>query len=719
MARIPGVDSFSQTPGLAPRGGFTSSYNAVTAKENLRGQQELGRGVEAYGTQLREQETAQLEKFNQLRVQDALNQLASEEARLAYDPTEGFNNRKGKQAFVNDAGVSLEEEYTGKYRETVSKIGSGLGNPAQRQAFEMAAQQRGASFQSGLIKHYSTEARNYEESVYDGTIKTLTEQMPRFASNPEALRGLVGSTDQPGTILGAATAKARLRGLSDIEAAADANSLAAKAVHNTISASIELGEYDSAEKMYNTYGDMLGGDGVRLIRPMKILKDTRQAQAALHEGRKDVAWRSDTSDIGRLHRLQLFAESSNTQAINGKLQKTTVRGKDYVGIGAMGEEAAIDAAKALGIPLNLELMRAPTEEGENYNGMLSRKYLELKLAEFGGDIPAALGAYNWGSKGVKEAMVLAKITGKSWIDYAPQETKDYVAKIMKGFNRGEDDTTARATSATYVEAALAKLPEDASPEARANVQELARKQYEEEEKQRKEVQNLSAEQAIDFMRQGKSWAELPVSIQANIPPSEQEKIRKAGTNSTTTSEGFMQYTELMQNPTQLRAMSRSEVYALGASMDQDKLGKLLEIHGGKNPEIPAGGINSAVKRVFAEAGVDVTETDGKAREAEMTSYMYDLVQIEQERLGKQLNDAEIDSLARNTMRKSIEVDGFFGKSEKPMMDVRVNNISSTTRKSIEKILKMRYPDLPVDDSTILRVYLESQRTAGAKANGAK
>lgn len=709
MAKIPSVDSFSQTPGISPRGGFTASYDANVARENLRGQQELGRGVEAVGTQLLEQQTAELEKFNQLRVQDALNELTSAEARLAYDPKEGFNNRKGKQAFVNENGVSLEEEYTGKYRETTSKISAGLGNPAQRQAFEFAAQQRGASFQSGLIKHYSTEARNYEESVYDGTIKTLTEQMPRYASNPAALKDMVGSVDNIGSIIGAATAKARLRGLSDREAAADANNIAAKAVHNTIAANIELGDYDSAEKMYNSYGDLLGSEGVRLIRPMKILKDTRQAQAALHEGRKDVAWRSDTSDMGRLHRLLIKKESSGLQFKDGKVH--TSKSGNHFGVGQVGEAAARDAAKALGVEFSLDRLK----NDENYNASLSRKYLEMKIAEFNGDIKAALGAYNWGGGNVKEAMLRAKVTGGTWLDYAPAETKDYVAVITGGFGSGADDMTARATSATYVEAALAKLPEDASPEARANVQELARKQYEEEEKQRKEVQNLSAEQAIDFMRnQGKSWAELPVSVQANIPPSEQEKIRKAGTNSVTTGEGFMQYTELMANPTKLREMSRKDVYQLGADLDQEKLGKLLEVHGGKSPEVPASNINSAVKRVFTEAGVDLKGNDDKIREAEMTSYMYYIVDAEQKRLGKQLNEVEIDSVVRNTMRKRIETDGIFGKTEKPLMDVRVNNIPTTTRKSLEKVLKMQYPDLPVDDATVLRVYIESQRVAGKK-----
>lgn len=709
MARIPSVDSFSQTPATSPRGGFAASYDANTARENLRGQQELGRGVENYGTQLVQQETAELEKFNQLRVQDALNELTAEEARLAYDPTEGYNQRKGKQAFVNDNGQSLEEEYTSKYRQGVSRIGAGLGNPAQRQAFEYAAQQRAASFQSGLIKHYATEARAYEESVYDGTIKTLSEQMPRYASNPDALKSMVGTVDNPGSILGAATAKARMRGLSDGEAAADANNIAAKAVYNTVAASIELGDYSSAEKMYGSYGDLLGSEGVKLIRPMKLLKDTRQAQAALHEGSKDVAWRADTSDMGRLHRLLLQKESGLRQLKDDGTPVTSPSGLHY-GIGQIGEDAGKDAAKALGVEFDVEKLK----KDENYNASLSRKYLEMMLTRYKGDIGAALGAYNWGMGNVEAAMAKANKQGGSWLDYAPTETKDYVATITRGFGSGTDVMAARATSATYIEAALAKLPEDASPEARANVQELARKQYEEEEKQRKEVQNLSAEQAIDFMRnQGKSWAELPVSVRANIAPSEQEKIRKAGTNSTTTNEGFVQYTELMQNPNKLRSMSRSEVYSLGADLDQEKLGKLLEIHGGKATDIPTEAANSAVRRTLTEMGVKLGQgasQGDKETEARWTSQMYDIIDQEQRRTGKKLNDVEIDNLTRNVMRREVKASGFFGGTKvMPLSDVRYSNIPSITRKNIEASLKARFPDLAVDEATVLREYINLQR----------
>jgi soluble lytic murein transglycosylase-like protein len=55
-------------------------------------------------------------------------------------------------------------------------------------------------------------------------------------------------------------------------------------------------------------------------------------------------------------------------------------------------------------------------------------YIKKKLAEFDGDIIKALAAYTWGPKNVK--MTITQY-GNEWLKYAPEETQDYIAKIMK------------------------------------------------------------------------------------------------------------------------------------------------------------------------------------------------------------------------------------------------------------------------------------------------
>lgn len=53
------------------------------------------------------------------------------------------------------------------------------------------------------------------------------------------------------------------------------------------------------------------------------------------------------------------------------------------------------------------------------------------LKMFGGDLSKAAAGYNWGEKNVKGAI---KKYGDRWLDHAPTETRNYVAKIQGGVN---------------------------------------------------------------------------------------------------------------------------------------------------------------------------------------------------------------------------------------------------------------------------------------------
>lgn len=62
-----------------------------------------------------------------------------------------------------------------------------------------------------------------------------------------------------------------------------------------------------------------------------------------------------------------------------------------------------------------------------------RDYLNAMINYYDGDIARALGAYNWGSGNVNRAYATH---GKDWIKYAPQETQDYLSKILGRISQG-------------------------------------------------------------------------------------------------------------------------------------------------------------------------------------------------------------------------------------------------------------------------------------------
>lgn len=91
---------------------------------------------------------------------------------------------------------------------------------------------------------------------------------------------------------------------------------------------------------------------------------------------------------------------------------------------------AVSSAGAIGV-MQLEPGTAaalgvnPYDVVQNIQGGI--RYLAAQLAAFGGEVAAALAAYNWGPGAVRQAMANA---GAAWLSTAPAETQAYVAKIL-------------------------------------------------------------------------------------------------------------------------------------------------------------------------------------------------------------------------------------------------------------------------------------------------
>lgn len=68
----------------------------------------------------------------------------------------------------------------------------------------------------------------------------------------------------------------------------------------------------------------------------------------------------------------------------------------------------------------------PRDLNQNIAGGV--RYLAQLLGQFGGSIPAALAAYNWGPGNLSRAM---SQWGTNWVSHLPAETTSYVAKIIR------------------------------------------------------------------------------------------------------------------------------------------------------------------------------------------------------------------------------------------------------------------------------------------------
>jgi hypothetical protein len=98
-----------------------------------------------------------------------------------------------------------------------------------------------------------------------------------------------------------------------------------------------------------------------------------------------------------------------------------------VGIAQVMPGTGPTAAKLAGLPWDPVRFK----NDPNYNIALGKAFYAQQVRAFGSpDIAAA--AYNAGPKAIVSAMAKATSRGGSWLDYVPDETKDYVAKVTGG-----------------------------------------------------------------------------------------------------------------------------------------------------------------------------------------------------------------------------------------------------------------------------------------------
>ena len=119
----------------------------------------------------------------------------------------------------------------------------------------------------------------------------------------------------------------------------------------------------------------------------------------------------------------LLAESGNRQLDKNGNPITSPRGA--IGAAQVMPTTAPEAAKLAGVAFDDARYRTDAD----YNKTLGKAYLDAQLKAFGGDELKALAAYNAGAGRVKGALATAAKQGGSWMDYMPEETRNYVAKI--------------------------------------------------------------------------------------------------------------------------------------------------------------------------------------------------------------------------------------------------------------------------------------------------
>ena len=356
-------------------------------------------------------------------------------------------------------------------------------------------------------------------------------------------------------------------------------------------------------------------------------------------------------------------------------------------------------------------------------------YFQRQLQENGGDLAKAYAAYNGGpgrladaikqaEKSVKAAQVDPNLKPKTWLDFMPQETRDYVAKNMRAFEAGQGQPN-RPTF-QEIDDQLRADPRLAGNPARYKVaREEAERQFNEQTKAIKQREEEAVATAMrGIIENGGRFSDLPVSVRAAVPPKEVDNLisfaQKIAKGDDSTS--LWLYAKLAGNPDQLARMNDNEFYALRRELSEADFkhfaNERAKRTGGGTGSNGPGDLNTqAIKQSLDERlrmlKIDPSPKDDGGNDAAriggIRRFVDQYFMAAQREAGKKFTDAEVSQHLDALFAKNATFRGWFSTSSGPMLTMKVGDIDGATRDNIKAAFKRQGIDEPTD-AQILNAY---------------
>lgn len=181
MAKMPSDLNLGERPTARPAGGL-AQYRGDTGalEEPGRAMMRAGSQVSSEGDRLYAQAQVEIERADNLRVQDAINQLKDRTLQLQYGETEGFARLKGAEA----ATKPLLTDYTRKYEDAVGMIAGTLSSDRQKEKFRVHQAPIGLAMKDSILRHQMAQGDAYSDQVFGNAFKTATDTVAANPLNP-------------------------------------------------------------------------------------------------------------------------------------------------------------------------------------------------------------------------------------------------------------------------------------------------------------------------------------------------------------------------------------------------------------------------------------------------------------------------------------------------------------------------------------------------------
>jgi soluble lytic murein transglycosylase len=706
MPRVPEYDNFKVMPNIQPVGAVNSGISAeastIGARQLIRAGEQIQRG----GQELANLEVDALARANQLRIDESLNKLKEAELKMRFDPQNGFENIRGKDALERASGKSLTQDYTEMLQQHASEIENGLANDAQKQAFRMNANNIITSFGGSVEQHEGKEFQSYALSVRDGTIQNRMTEIGLNYNNPEAV-------DEAVTSIAAATYdQARLMGKSAEWAEAQTREATSKAHRTAIETALQNNNPTFADMYMKKYAKTMQPDDILAVNGHVTKElDSQIAADTATQVMQEVGPKITTSDSDRAFNIALGTESGHRQfAADGS---PLLSPKGATGIAQVMPATGPEAAKLAGVPWDENKFKNDAA----YNKALGKAYFEKQLQDFDGNLAMAYAAYNAGPGRLQQAINKANAVKQpqNWVAYLPKETQDYVAKNMSAFGNG---------AGQFEKPTLVELQQEVRKRIGDNQPQRLRLALDETERQYNSMNQAikqKNEEAVatamrGVMENGGRYTALPANIRGSVAPEDVTKVmdfakRIAAGDDTT---DLLTYQQLSSNPGALVNMSDAEFFSLRKTLSQSDHKHFAELRGkllnGTAPNGPGDLNTEAIGRTLNERltsmGIDPTPKDdsNEARQVgAIRRFIDQSIAVEQQNRGKKMSDVEVAGYVDKLFAQQGLIKHWYGDSSGPLLAMQVSDIPSTTKDSLKEAFKRNGINTPTD-ADLLNAY---------------
>lgn len=709
MPTVPRIDA----PQVSPGGPSNARFDAPQS-QNYASRQgaQMGQAMEAASSEASRIAADMQAQANQLRFDDAINQVKEEQLRLTYDKDAGYSSLKGINALQRPDGKPLKAEYGDLLKKRIGEIGASLGNDAQKAAFDKASANILTGFVGQVDAHESSEFKTYGLSVSEGVQATAKRDIALNWSKPEAIDAAVER------IRAEAYRQGQLLGKSAEWQEAAARKMASDGHKLAVLSALENNNPAYADTYLKKYAGQMEADDIMTVRG-HITKqmDAQVAIGAANEAVKQFAPRMAPTDFDRLVNITMATESNGQRyGKDGNLLESPK--------GAKGEMQVLDNTNTdPGFGVKPARDNSPEERAR-----VGRDYLQAMLMRYHGDPALAWAAYNAGPGRVDAAL---KNAGKpvmvdantdpnaprqmSWLSLMPKETQQYVAKNMAALGSGAG-TPPRPTLAD-IDARLQANPDIASNPQRLKLarEEAARQFKMQEDALKQRDEGALAEAQRQLVANGGNYAGLPASVRNAIPPGKVDevmgfagKIAKGAPLET----DWSLYYQLKTNPDALQAanlmafrgkLGDSEFKALTSQQEDLRSGKdLTQVRTTRD----------VLSQYMREAGIDPTPKDTDKTGAEKVGRIWaafeSRVREREQAKGGKLTPEEVQKTAAQLFTK-VGVSGMLWDSEKPAVMLEAGDKIKVPDSERSKItVALSRAGRPVTEENIVALYRRAQ-----------